>query len=251
MMKHFDRPGMKVLDACCGVGMISSDLRERGLEPFCFDISRDSLRSAVASDSNLKTIFRADAEKMPLRSSSFDGVCYNSSLHHLPDPYQGITEAWRVLKKGGKLILLEPNSINIGFSAGLLRVLLSLPVRPRRAIGELEFIFKKCQARILKKEIVKHKGKPFTRDKSGRWIGVTETDQDVSLPYVLGMARTAGFKVLEVRTQNIVLKLANFYKGELDSRTWRRLQRIDQLIFEHMPVLNKYGDQMLLALQKL
>jgi hypothetical protein len=65
------------------------------------------------------------------------------------------------------------------------------------------------------------------------------------------MARTAGFKVLEVRTQNIVLKLANFYKGELDSRTWRRLQRIDQLIFEHMPVLNKYGDQMLLALQKL
>ena len=249
-IRHFSRPGMKVLDACCGVGMVSSYLHQRGLKPFSFDISRDSVRSVVASDSNLKNLFVADAENMSLRPESFDGVCYYASLHHLPDPYRGITESYRVLKPGGKLILIEPNNISIGVVWGVMRAMLRLPVRPRQAIDEFVFTFKKSLAELSERGTIEHKGKRYTRDTSGRWIGVAETDQEVSLPHVLRLAKMAGFGVVEVRTQRIALKLVTFFDPNISSETWRRLQQIDQMILERVPVLNRLGDLMLVALQK-
>lgn len=240
IMEHLE-PGTKVLDVCCGVGLVSTHLWQRGLILTCFDISMDSLKSAIASDKKL-TIFRADAEYIPIRSNSFNGVCYHAAFHHLPDPQQGMAEAYRVLEEGGKLILIEPNIISIGLSGGLIRAIMN----PSRAPNELVFLCKK----ILAKQTFEHKGKKYVKDKTGRWIGANETDQDMSLSFLLKLAKYTGFEVLEVRTHKIALKLAGFYHHNINLKTWAKLQKIDEIILEHIPILNKYGDSMLVALRK-
>ena len=46
---------------------------------------------------------------LPFTDNSFDLVFCAATLHHVDDQEKGVKEMTRVLKKGGKLILVEPN----------------------------------------------------------------------------------------------------------------------------------------------
>lgn len=48
------------------------------------------------------------AEKLPFVESSFDVITASLSLHHWQDKKKGISEAFRVLRKGGYLIIGDP-----------------------------------------------------------------------------------------------------------------------------------------------
>jgi SAM-dependent methyltransferase len=48
------------------------------------------------------------AEKMPFKDNELDGIFMVSVLHHIPRPHMFFKEAERVLKPGGKIIMLEP-----------------------------------------------------------------------------------------------------------------------------------------------
>jgi SAM-dependent methyltransferase len=50
----------------------------------------------------------ADAHKLPFQDGSFAGVVMLDVLHHLERPIEFLTEAARVLKRGGRLAMLEP-----------------------------------------------------------------------------------------------------------------------------------------------
>jgi SAM-dependent methyltransferase len=50
----------------------------------------------------------ADAQRLPFASSSLDNVVMVDVLHHLPSPATFLAEAQRVLKPGGRLVMLEP-----------------------------------------------------------------------------------------------------------------------------------------------
>lgn len=50
----------------------------------------------------------ADAQSMPFAEGSFDNVVMMDVLHHLPHPAQFLIEAMRVLKSGGRLVMVEP-----------------------------------------------------------------------------------------------------------------------------------------------
>lgn len=50
-----------------------------------------------------------DAENLDLPDSSQDAVFFGGVLHHIPLLDQVYSEAWRVLKPGGKLVAIEPN----------------------------------------------------------------------------------------------------------------------------------------------
>lgn len=61
------------------------------------------------------TVIMADGSAIPLKSSSIDMVICNQVLHHIVG--QGgleatINECWRILKKGGVFIAIEPNSLH-------------------------------------------------------------------------------------------------------------------------------------------
>lgn len=58
------------------------------------------------NESNVE-ITLGSAVKMPYKNSSFDYVTCASSFHHHPNPLQSAKEMVRVLKPGGKLLILD------------------------------------------------------------------------------------------------------------------------------------------------
>ncbi len=77
------------------------------------DLSEGMLRRAVprVALSRAKDriqLVRADAHHLPFPDRIADAVAGHSFLYLLPDREQGLSEAKRVLKPGGRLVLLEP-----------------------------------------------------------------------------------------------------------------------------------------------
>ncbi len=55
----------------------------------------------------------ADAENLPFESDSFDVVYSFGVLHHTPDTQKAIDEVYRVLKPGGKIIIMLYNRTSL------------------------------------------------------------------------------------------------------------------------------------------
>ena len=50
----------------------------------------------------------ADAERLPFADASFDNIVMVDVLHHLPRLHSFLTEAARVLRPGGRIVMIEP-----------------------------------------------------------------------------------------------------------------------------------------------
>eukprot|EP00931_Biecheleriopsis_adriatica_P084961 TRINITY_DN59088_c0_g1_i1.p1 TRINITY_DN59088_c0_g1~~TRINITY_DN59088_c0_g1_i1.p1 ORF type:complete len:215 (-),score=22.72 TRINITY_DN59088_c0_g1_i1:33-644(-) len=53
------------------------------------------------------TLYKASAEEFPFSDSSFDLVTITQVLVYVPDPAKALNEASRVLKSGGRLLILD------------------------------------------------------------------------------------------------------------------------------------------------
>ncbi len=101
--------GRTVLDIACGTGYGSDLLRRAGArQVFSLDISAGALAYADRHWANLRLV-QASAMQLPLADDSFDLVVSFETLEHLPDPAAFLSEARRILRRGGHLILSTPN----------------------------------------------------------------------------------------------------------------------------------------------
>jgi len=82
------------LNCGCGTGVQSNIFRSS----IGIDISFNNVRSVVIAG-GLGVV--ADMESLPFRDDTFDAVYGFGILHHLGDIRRGVSEATRVLKKGG------------------------------------------------------------------------------------------------------------------------------------------------------
>jgi SAM-dependent methyltransferase len=107
----FDVRGCKrILDAGCGNGRYARFLLQEA-DPDAlitgFDLSQRMLaRARQRLHSDRVGLFAADLTRLPYADSSFDAIVSGWVLEHLPDPRPGLRELARVLRPGGKLLLL-------------------------------------------------------------------------------------------------------------------------------------------------
>jgi ubiquinone/menaquinone biosynthesis C-methylase UbiE len=107
----FDVRGCKrILDAGCGNGRYSRFLlRCADTDALLtgFDLSQQMLaRARRRLNSDRVNFVAADLTRLPYVTACFDAIVSGWVLEHLPDPRPGLTELARVLKPGGKLLLL-------------------------------------------------------------------------------------------------------------------------------------------------
>ncbi len=122
-----DVRGKTVLDLGCGTGENVVPLIERGARVIGIDISPDLIAIAQKrlSDANLEASLTAgDAYNTGLPDESVDAIFSMALIHHL-DIKLVRDEMWRVLRKGGVIILREP----VRFSKGYAWVRSLLPAR--------------------------------------------------------------------------------------------------------------------------
>ena len=106
--------GMRILDVCCGPGMISEAAIARGAEALGLDFSSAAIDIARNRVSTAE-FHEGDAQNLPFDDSSFDAVVCGFGIIHLPDPQRALTEMHRVLKPGrhaATSVWVEPGADN-------------------------------------------------------------------------------------------------------------------------------------------
>jgi len=107
--------GDRVLDACGGTaGLARLAARRVGADGqvIVLDLNRPMMevgKQRVAKDdgSTVISFAQGDAEDMDFPDRSFDAVTIGFGLRNLAHPMKGLSEFFRVLKPGGKLMILE------------------------------------------------------------------------------------------------------------------------------------------------
>lgn len=103
--------GRRILEVGCGEGALLGWLRRRGAEAIGLELEAERLERAGAALGRAGLVAGTGAA-LPLATASLDGVLYHNSLHHVPIPRQteALVEARRVLRPGGRLLVLEPRA---------------------------------------------------------------------------------------------------------------------------------------------
>jgi 2-polyprenyl-3-methyl-5-hydroxy-6-metoxy-1,4-benzoquinol methylase len=101
--------GLTVLDAGCGEGYLSRILARNGATVTGVDFSAKQIEAAQTRSLNdaLSVSFDvASVDELPYSDSTFDLVVCNHVLNDLHDPSRPLSEFARVLRNGGRLVIL-------------------------------------------------------------------------------------------------------------------------------------------------
>ncbi|MDR1241933.1 MAG: class I SAM-dependent methyltransferase [Deltaproteobacteria bacterium] len=99
--------GKTVLDAPCGRGATSALVRKKGAKVLSFDLFPEFFNV-----DGQKSNFADLSESLPLPDESVDIIICQEGIEHLPNQLFAIQQFYRVLKKGGELLIITPNISN-------------------------------------------------------------------------------------------------------------------------------------------
>jgi len=104
------RPGERVLDVASGSGDLARAFAARGAQVWMSDINGRMLargRDRMLDAGRLAPTVQCDAERLPFAAGSFDCVSVAFGLRNMTRKDAALAEMARVLKLGGRLLVLE------------------------------------------------------------------------------------------------------------------------------------------------
>ena len=104
-------PHLDVADLGCGEGYLTLETAAWARHVYAIDRSPDVLARAreLAQRRKIKNVTwkRGDLDRTPLDDASVDLVLMSHALHHADDPARALAEASRLLRPGGRVLLLD------------------------------------------------------------------------------------------------------------------------------------------------
>lgn len=102
-------PGARVLDVGCGTGQLLADIRDRFPETGLhgLDLCDGMIRSAKTVLGSAADLRQGESQCLPYPAEHFDVVVSTHCFHHFPDPLKSLQEMNRVLRSGGRVMVLD------------------------------------------------------------------------------------------------------------------------------------------------
>jgi ubiquinone/menaquinone biosynthesis C-methylase UbiE len=102
-------PNWIILDIATGGGHVAKALSPHVAHVFATDLTQQMLQAAKKHLHEYQNIWYiiADAESLPFLNETFDAVTCRIAAHHFPNPENFIREVNRILRPGGKFVLID------------------------------------------------------------------------------------------------------------------------------------------------
>lgn len=155
--------GLRVLDVATGGGYIAAAAAQRGAEATGIDFSANQLQLARKRYPGVR-FQQADAEALPFAAQSFDAVVNGFGMCHFSHPDIALSEAFRVLKTGGRVAFTvwdiperavafgafyaavrSHGSMDVGLPVGPNFFLFSDPEQSAKALLAAGFVWSSCR----------------------------------------------------------------------------------------------------------
>ncbi len=96
-----------ILDAGGGTGRVSQFLSDHANQVVVADQSARMLKQTLVKES-LRPVCTI-TEALPFQDDIFDRIIMVDAMHHVEQQEQSAMELWRVLKRGGRIVIEEPD----------------------------------------------------------------------------------------------------------------------------------------------
>jgi len=121
------KAGERVLDIAAGTGTSAAAIAKSGAEVTALDFSAGMVEVGRKRQPQLEFIV-GDAEQLPFGDDQFDAVTISFGLRNVNRPKVALSEMYRVLKPGGRLVICEFSTppmigLRVGYQAYLRHIL--------------------------------------------------------------------------------------------------------------------------------
>lgn len=103
--------GTRMLDVGCGDGTFTIPLGEKFEEVYGIDVQETNIQAfcgKLAANGKYRPSLQS-ATRIAFPDAYFDSIVSIETFEHIDDPVKAADECWRVLKRGGELLITVPN----------------------------------------------------------------------------------------------------------------------------------------------